>query len=348
MGKYLSHVLFWVFFLLWSSAIMEWHNFSLSCPTSYFGNVMHIASRLPIIMGATYIFVDRILPTFLFQQKSIWKLTLYTALLFLVTTVIDRLFIGLVDSRVFQIEGAFQCSIVNIDAIIRNALILLSVMGIAFVIRFYQMHLANEKFQHSLIQDKLSNQLSFLKAQVSPHFLFNALNNIYSDCVQKKEHEIASSIEHLSGIMRYLTYDSDTKHVSLEKEKELISNYINVEQMRISSSDDVSISFVAEGDFSQHKIIPVLLLPLVENTFKHGIQPEQTCYIHISMKMTGDILIFETRNTNHSKSTDSDGIGLSNVRERLSILYKDRHTFTIQEGNTDYVLSLQIDLGHEH
>lgn len=326
---------------------MEWHNFSANCGTSYFNNVKHITSRLPIIMTATYLLIYKILPTYLFEIKSVWKFTFYFGLLFFLTTLIDRGYIAFVDSHAFQIEGAFKCTFLNTQAIIRNTLILATVMGMAFVIRFYRIHLANEEYQHMLIQNNLSNQLSFLKAQVSPHFLFNALNNIYSDCVQKNEHEIASNIEHLSGIMRYLTYDSDSRYVSLYKEIELIKHYIDVERMRISATDDVTISFVTKGDFSKHRIIPVLLLPLVENTFKHGITNDQICYIYISMKMVGDVLLFETRNTNVSVSSTNDGVGLNNVRERLSLLYKGCHKLQIENGPINYILSLKLNLSNE-
>lgn len=347
MDRITSHLIFWLCFLLWSSAIMEWHNFSAECPTTYFGNVKHIASRLPILITATYLLVYKILPKYLFEQKSAWKFAFYFAILLLLTTVVDRSFIAFVESNALQIEGAFKCSFLNIHAIIRNSLILAAVMGMAFVIRFYRIHLANEEHQHSLIQNNLSNELSFLKAQVSPHFLFNALNNIYSDSIRKNEHETASSIEYLSGIMRYLTYDSNTRYVSLSKEINLIKNYIEVERMRISTTDEVSISFVAESNFSKYNIIPVLLLPLVENTFKHGIIPDQTCYIHISMKMLDDVLLFETRNSNVSRFSNKDGVGLNNVRERLSLLYKDCHSLDIKDGPIDYTLSLKLNLSCE-
>lgn len=346
MSKLTSHFSFWLCFLFWSSAIMEWHNLTANCGTSYLNNIKHIASRLPIIMTATYLLIYKILPIYLFEKKSFEKFTFFFALLLFVTTLTDRTFIAFVESNALQIEGAFQCAFLNTQAIIRNVLILIAVMGIAFVIRFYRIHLSNEAFRHKLIQDNLSNQLSFLKAQVSPHFLFNALNNIYSDCIRKKEHEIASSIEHISGIMRYLTYDSDSRYVSLLKEVALIENYIDVERMRISSSDNVTISFVSSGDFSKYRIIPVLLLPLVENTFKHGIANDQHSYINIALRVDGGELRFETHNSNMSISSINQGVGLKNVRDRLGLLYKDCHKLQVENGPKDYKLYLTVNLNN--
>lgn len=347
MSRLLSHFIFWFCFVFWSSAIMEWHNFSLQCPTSYFANVIHVISRLPIIMGATYLLVYKILPLYLFEQKSVPRFAFYLGLLVMVTTLIDRSFIAFMDSQVLQVDKSFSCVFFNYQAIIRNLFILGTVMGMAFVIRFYRIHLANEAHRHLLIKDTLSNQLSFLKAQVSPHFLFNALNNIYSDCVRKNEHEIAESIDHLSGIMRYLTYDSNSKLVRLSKEVELIKNYIAIERMRISTTDEVSISLVSEGDFSKHYIIPVLLLPLVENSFKHGIAPNLRCYIHIKLEITGDVLYFETRNSNRSTDLNDGGVGLENVQKRLDLLYKDAHELKVENGSDEFILSLTLNLKNE-
>ena len=252
------------------------------------------------------------------------------------------------DSRAFSCAVTFQASLLNSQAIVRNALILLAVMGMASIIRFYRLYIANEAYQHALIQDNLENQLAFFKAQVSPHFLFNALNNIYSECIRKQELDIASHIEHLSGIMRYLTYDSNSRFVNLSKEVQLIKDYIEVERMRIASSDDVVISFISTDDFSKHTIAPVLLLPLVENVFKHGVSPGENSFIHISLKVDKNSLLFETRNKNLAASSDNSGVGSSNVLQRLELLYENQYTIDFQEDKGDFILSLKIDFKDEY
>lgn len=348
MSRILSHVIFWICFMLWSSAIVDWHNFSVNCDKSFFSNVKHIAIRLPLIMASTYFFIYKLLPKYLFERKSIWRFSLFFLLHFLVTSFIDRSFIAFMDSSAFSSGITFEVSFLNIQAIVRNALILLAVMGMASMIRFYRLYISNEAYQHALIQDNLQNQLAFFKAQVSPHFLFNALNNIYSDCIRKDEVEIASHIEHLSGIMRYLTYDSNSKFVNLSKEVQLIKDYIEVERMRISSSNDVLISFVSTGDFSKHVIAPVLLLPLVENVFKHGVAPRENSFIHINLKVDNNRLIFETRNKNLAAASENSGVGSSNVLKRLELLYKNRYTIDWRNEMGDFILSLKIDLKNEY
>lgn len=348
MGKFASHLIFWLCFLIWSSAIVDWHNFSVNCDKSFFSNVKHIGIRLPIIMSSTYILIYKLVPKFLFERKSILLFSFSFIALFIITSFIDRSFIALMDSNLFSSPSKFEISFFNLQAIIRNALILSAVMGMASMIRFYRLYIAKEEFQHSLIQDNLQNQLSFFKAQVSPHFLFNALNNIYSECIRKQEIEIASNIEHLSGIMRYLTYDSNSKFVSLSKEVQLIKDYIEVERMRISSPGDVVISFISTGNFSKYRIAPVLLLPLVENVFKHGVVPGENSFIYISLKVDDDSLYFETRNKNLAESSENGGVGLSNVLKRLSLQYNNRHDINFNNIDGDFILSLRIDFKNEH
>ncbi len=348
MGKVTSHLVFWFCFLIWSSAIVDWHNFSVNCDKSFFANVKHIAIRLPIIMTSTYLLIYKLVPKYLFERKSILLFSMLFLLLFIMTSFIDRSFIAFMDSNLLSSSTKFENTFFNVQAIVRNALILSVVMGMASMIRFYRLYISNEAYQHALIQDNLQNQLSFFKAQVSPHFLFNALNNIYSDCIRKQEVEIASNIEHLSGIMRYLTYDSSVQFVSLSKEVQLIKDYIEVERMRMSSSDEVVISFVSTGDFAKYMIVPVLLLPLVENVFKHGVAPGEDSFIHISLKVEKGSLFFETRNKNLAEPSENGGVGLSNVLKRLSLQYKNNHVIDFQNVEDDFILSLRIDFKDEH
>ena len=348
MGKIASHLLFWSCFLLWSSAIVDWHNFSVNCDKSFFSNVKHIGIRLPIIMMSTYMLIYKLVPKYLFKGKSIFLFSVFFILLFLATNFIDRSFIAFMDSNMYSCSSSFEKTFFNFQAIVRNALILSAVMVMASIIRFYRLYISHEEYQHALIQDNLQNQLSFFKAQVSPHFLFNALNNIYSDCIRKQEVEIASNIEHLSGIMRYLTYDSNSKFVHLSKEVQLIKDYIEVERMRVSSSDDVMISFVSAGDFSKYKIVPVLLLPLVENVFKHGIAPGESSFIHINLNVENDSLVFETRNKDFAEASENGGVGLSNVLKRLSLQYKNRHVINFKKVEDEFILSLRINIKDEY
>ncbi len=229
----------------------------------------------------------------------------------------------------------------------RNSFLLFAIIGIASLVRFYKVFAEQEKRKNELIQENLETQYAFLKAQVNPHFLFNALNNIYSMAVQQEQREIAQGLENLSGIMHYLTYESDDKKVPLKKEIELLKNYIAIEELRFDDTDDTTISFSLEGDISNKLIAPVLLLPLVENAFKHGIKPDHTCLVSIQLKVEESFLICNIKNTVfdfENKEIKSHGIGLENVRKRLELQYPKQYSLSTKRQGQYYLAELEINL----
>ena len=180
-------------------------------------------------------------------------------------------------------------------------------MMLASIIRFFKLYLEEEKRKHQLEEQQLSTELAFLKAQINPHFLFNALNNLYSIAVDKQQGDIAKGLENLSGVMQYLTYESNAPRVGLEKEIQLLQDYIEIQYLRFSDTDDITISFKLEGEVVGKVIAPVILLPLVENAFKHGIKPEQKCLVNIHLSITNGRLAFLVKNTlfSHKQKTAS-------------------------------------------
>ena len=165
--------------------------------------------------------------------------------------------------------------------------------------------------------------------------------------VQKQQKEIALGIENLSGIMHYLTYESNAKKVSLSKEINLIKNYIEIVQLRIEATDDTTISFNVAGDITNKKIAPVILLPLVENAFKHGIKPDQKCLVSIKLIIQKNALQFITKNTLFayaSKEVKEKGIGLENVKKRLALRYPDNYSLHIKETTGYFHTDLTIAL----
>ncbi|MEL6925516.1 MAG: histidine kinase, partial [Bacteroidota bacterium] len=280
-------------------------------------------------------------------------------LLFVVATLLDRLIIG---SRLVELllaDTGLTYTFFNQIPILRNAFVLLSIMGLASLIRFFKLYLQQTQEKHQLQEEYLQTQLTFLKAQLNPHFLFNALNNLYSQAVQNDQANIAKGLEQLSGIMHYLTYESAVPKVALEKEIKLIQNYIEVEQSRLAPADEVTISFKVKGSINGQHIAPVLLLPLVENAFKHGVRPEQKSLVHIELSIDGQELEFQTRNTDFAKTypetpptkneklstvPQHTGIGFRNTQHRLQLIYPGRHRFETQRSNNYFLASLKVTL----
>jgi two-component system LytT family sensor kinase len=188
-------------------------------------------------------------------------------------------------------------------------------------------------------------ELSFLKAQVNPHFLFNTLNNIYSLAVRKSD-DAPQAVMMLADMMRYVLSDAQSDHVPLDKDLEYISEYIKLQKLRLT--DKVTIQYTVTGNTADREIAPLMLIPFVENAFKYGTSTHEESTITIDIRIEGDKLIAYVVNKLVSQAVQmqkATGTGLVNVRRRLELLYADRHTLDI---NTDddgyYKVYLQLNL----
>ena len=190
--------------------------------------------------------------------------------------------------------------------------------------------------------DKANAELSFLKAQINPHFLFNTLNNIYSLAVTNNK-STAASIMKLSQIMRYVTDEVSEDFVPLQSEIECISNYIDLQKLRLSKKTNVV--FEVGGETETKKISPLLLMTFVENAFKHGISNHENAIIEIKISADAKIMRFNCKNTLFatSRKVERTGIGLANTRQRLAHLYKDKYTLAIHNQSDFYDVELIIE-----
>lgn len=191
----------------------------------------------------------------------------------------------------------------------------------------------------------LKTELLFLRSQVSPHFMFNVLNNMVA-LARKKSDLLEPSLLKLSSLMRYMLYETDEEKVPLEKEIEYIQSYIDLQQQRFGKNVKVCANFHNPG--SGNEIEPMLLIPFVENAFKHGTGIIEDAQIKIELKVEGGILQFIVSNryndiSNNSKDKNS-GIGLNNVTRRLNLLYGSNHTLLINDRDGWFTVSLQINL----
>ncbi len=193
-------------------------------------------------------------------------------------------------------------------------------------------------------KEKMSAELSYLKAQINPHFLFNTLNSIYSLAIQRSDETPAAVIK-LSEMMRYVTTEAHSDLVSLEKELNYISNYIELQKIRLGNT--VKINYTNEGAVQNKQITPLVLIPFVENAFKYGVNPEEDCYITIKIVITENVLIFNATNKkvqiDFSKEPQS-GHGIKNAAQRLDLSYAGKHKLEIKDEQNEYSVSLLITL----
>ena len=218
------------------------------------------------------------------------------------------------------------------------------VVFIAIAIKFYKRW--NEKdFQEQKVQkEKVEAELQMLKTQINPHFLFNTLNSIYVLAMKQSE-QTANTVMKLSDILDYILYRIDTPKIAISNEIKIIENYIELEKIRFSNRID--INFTTDLKSQGIQIPPMLIIPFIENAFKHGVAKSiEKSWIKISIKETdGALNILVANSKTQSKVEDkTGGIGLMNVKKRLSLLYKEKYELNIFEEQMQYTVSLSIPI----
>lgn len=216
------------------------------------------------------------------------------------------------------------------------------VWGVSTASRITTEWFNNEVMRKEAEQKQISAELAFLKSQINPHFLFNSLNNIYALCHRSNDPEAAEAIAKLSGLMRYMLFGSATSTVKLKDEIEYLRNYLDLQKMRINK--DIEVSFVIKGEVDNFEIAPLLLIPFVENAFKYGLSYVSNSFVRIECTVEKSALKFCVQNTVHErgKSELSSGIGLENVKRRLTLLYPGKHSLRINDSNGIFDVELTI------
>jgi len=211
--------------------------------------------------------------------------------------------------------------------------------------RVLERHSQTEKLQKELEKEKLNSELAFLKNQISPHFFFNTLNNIYS-LISINAEDSQKAVLKLSKLMRYLLYDSEHGNTKLSNEIDFMNNYIDLMKLRVSSKISLNISFPDKYD--DINIPPLIFIPFIENAFKHGISFREKSFIDISMTTDKESVKFRCTNSlvkiREENETSQSGIGLENVTKRLNLLFPGKHELKINKSETEFEVFLQIKI----
>lgn len=189
--------------------------------------------------------------------------------------------------------------------------------------------------------EKATAELQLLKAQVHPHFLFNTLNNIYSFSIENSP-KTPGLILKLSSLLSYMLYDCKTEEVRLEKEVEIMKDYIDLERERYGNR--IEISWSIDGDIKDKFIAPLLLLPFLENAFKHGLSEQiEKPWLGIDISVKGNMLRCKIANSaNEDVQPSKNGIGIDNVKKRLNLLYNGKHELKIKQEEQFFVVSMML------
>lgn len=308
----LYHVLFWS--LIWSvpflllPMIEPWE--------SHYADIsLSRLAYIPLMTGSFYFNLFVLYPRYM-ARKYVMRYVLYALL--------TALAVGVVYCAIFykQIDGP-----VVIHILLKSAMALMLICCSSFY-KVIVDKVAEQRLQRRRETENLRSELSFLRSQISPHFMFNVLNTMVS-LIRQKSDKLEPVVIKLSNLMRYMLYESDEESVSLKTELSYLQSYIDLQMQRFG--DYMQLTLEIPADVPDRYIEPMLLIPLVENAFKHGCHVIYNPEIHLRFEISQQSLTMHVHNRflpAASRSKDS-GIGLANLRRRLDLLYPDRHTLNI-------------------
>lgn len=243
-----------------------------------------------------------------------------------------------VDQDLFPVKRKWNRSPIS------NILSYIFILVVSTSYRIIIDYIKDQKLLKEKETENLKTELSFLKSQVSPHFMFNVLNNLVS-LARKKSDKMEPALIQLSNLLRYMLYEGNQGKINLLQELKYLNGYIDLQKLRFG--DDAEIIFDYQGDLNEFELEPMLLIPFVENAFKHGMGSQNKPIIKITMGVENKTLAFEVENeiiqTGESKD-NSSGIGLANVKRRLELLYKQNYSLNISEANNFFRVQLKIKM----
>jgi len=311
----------------------------------YWFTFQFVVYLLPVAMGTTYLFNYYLIPRFLFTKRLFYFFLFATyAFIFSLWLISLIIFPFLIISRDSVNFVTLDKSILDIYFLIAG---LYTTILLAVLIKLLKLSYERQHLNLKLLEDKTSAELDMLKSQINPHFLFNTLNSIYTLSLKKSD-ETPEVVIKLSDMLHYLLYECSAAKVPLDKEILLIENYRHLQQMRFGHRLDTKLSI--EGSVKECKIAPMLLLPFVENSFKHGVGKDRNAsWIKMNLEVSAKKLTFEISNSISSKyQNEADkfygGIGLANVRKRLQLIYPEKHQLQLEKLNNKYTAMLKLDL----
>ena len=297
---------------------------------------------LPAKLLIVYYFIYRIIPKFWNVKSNRLRLITEATVVLIAALFLFRL-LGIYFVAPYMYNDHSQSNFWYIRDMLVALLQIGYVTSIAIAVKFARLRQSAMERDKILIKEKLETELKFLRNQTNPHFLMNTLNNIYA-LARRKSDEAPEAILKLSDLLQFILYKSTSPFISLAEEVEIIEHYLKLEQLRYT--ERLNICFKKEMDRGAYQISPLLLLPFVENAFKHGISETRfETFIHMKLKVENGQLRFDIENSKEQIETtqDKSSIGLCNVRRQLELTYKD-FKLDVKDEERTFKVHLAIDL----
>lgn len=323
------HILIWGLLLAVPAILTSGVSFKTGLPAHFFlfSNFYHIGL---FYFNAYYLYPE------LLNRKFWWLYFPAIAAVIAISWFLKLFFIRLADPGFVCNE--FNCRIIFFGA--------LPFLVASFIFRLVVNRIQNEKMKKEAEAERLASELKFLRSQVSPHFLFNMMANMVALARQKSD-LLEPALIKLSGLLRYMLYETDSEKFTLSRELEYLESYIELQQLRFGEGVELQLQKELDEKAGECSIEPMLLLPFVENAFKHGIGLVQNPFIKIILRV-GDAGLFFSVSNNYSRDNFSkdknSGIGLLNVRNRLKLLYPGKYALDVRDNGEIYTAELNLDL----
>ena len=333
-NRILQHVLFWVAHIVFYALL--YGSFEDTYPQTFFEELIYLPGKILF----TYFVLYFLLPNFLLIGKY-WSFFLWLLFSSFVIGIVQRYVAYTIDYPIYYPQ-ALADSFFYFPKIVKMLAAIYPVTFFAVAIKLLKFWYANQQAQQVLTQEKLQAELKFLKTQIHPHFLFNTLNNLYA-LTLKKSDRAPEMVLKLSELINYMLYECTGDEVRLTKEIKFIRNYGDIEKMRYGDKLDIDIR--VSGDVNDRKIAPLVLLPFVENCFKHGASEElQQSWVKVTIDVQPHVTIIKVENNKATVNgiAKNEGIGIQNVKRRLDLIYPAQHELKIINGQETFLVILAI------
>ncbi len=338
------HMLFWLGVLLFYTYFFGFGSSDINYIFSFSLFLM------PITIGLTYMMIYRLIPEF-FLKKKYFKFGIYTLYALIISSylILVSIFTGLIYLSNFDIDKMAPISRNIVFVMVGVYLIVIIVCAFKLLKLNSKASVENSELEKKILETQFrlkEQELNYLKMQIHPHFLFNTLNTLYGFALKKAD-ETPEMILKLSSLLDYLLYQTDKPSVLLSEEVQHIEDYIQLEKMRFG--DSLDLVFLKHSIQEDYRIAPMLLLPFIENSFKHGKIINDKKKIVMNLSCEGDNLNLKIENSTNNLHKSDGGIGLENIKKRLKILYRSDFSLSITEDNQKFIVNLQLQktLGHE-
>ncbi|QZT37620.1 histidine kinase [Halosquirtibacter xylanolyticus] len=337
-NRWVQHTTYWIIYVAFFA--YAWGTYDADYIKTISVELINLPAKIALVYTVVYI----LYPKYLYKGR-IWRFLFYFSSIVIAAAMLQRITDNLIIVDYFFPEWK-KVDTFTFSVLIQTAINLGAVLALPMTIKLMEYIASVQHNEQVLAKEKLEAELAFLRNQVQPHFLFNTLNSLYA-LILKQSNQSLDVVLKLSELLRYMLYETNATKVDLRKEIQSVQNYLDLEKIRYGNRVEISLNMW--GNIDQNSIAPMLILPFIENSFKHGTQGlDESAWITIEIGVKEHRFTLKIENSIPQESADIHamvgGIGLQNVKRRLSLIYPEQHTLKIEADTLSYSVFLNIEL----